>query len=239
MFRFLIIILLFSSQFTQSQETDTSNNNQAKIDLNKAKELIVQLGANHFKVRKKAKIELSKMGYQVLPILKEHLAKSDDPEVSENIKEIIAKLSYRLHINQLSDVQRKIAKLEFKQGPIQTSSVECEYYKKFDHLIIDIGISRVVIPGDIKELNENYRKSINMIVDGNSSGGGSSSSNGFKIYQYSYENGVGYWTICGHSFTVSSFILEIKNKKLNLKPDQPQILFFDKDLKPVGILDVK
>ena len=209
------------------------------IDKAKALELINQLGANHFKIRKKAKIELTKLGYQVIPVLKETLSKSSDPEVTENIKEIIAKLSHRLHINQLSEQQKSIAKLPFNMGAIEGPKTKAEFYNSNEHFIIDVGLTRIVFPGEIKQVSSSSRRSVNMTVEGNSGGGGSSSSNNFKIYQYSHDKGVGYWTICGHSFTVSSYILEIKKSKLNLKPKQPQILYFDKESKAIGIFDLK
>lgn len=209
------------------------------IDKAKVLELINQLGANHFKIRKKAKIELTKLGYQVIPVLKETLIKSSDPEVTESIKEIIAKLSHRLHINQLSEQQKNIAKLPFKIGAIEGPKTKAEFYNSNEHFIIDIGLTRLVFPGVIKQVSSSSRRSVNMTVEGNSGGGGSSSSNNFKIYQYSHDKGVGYWTICGHSFTVSSYMLEIKKSKLNLKPERPQVLYFDKESKAIGIFDLK
>ncbi len=209
------------------------------VDKAKVLKLVKQLGANHYKARKDAKVELTKMNYTVIPVLKEQLAATDDPEISESIKEIIAKLSHRLHIGQLSEAQKKIAKLQFKQGAVASPKVTGEFYNTNGHFIIDIGLTRIVFEGAVNEVSVSFRRTVNIALEGQSGGGGSSSSNGFKIYDYSYENGTGYWSICGHNFTVSNYELEIKKQKLNLKPDHPQILFFDKNHKAIGILDLK
>lgn len=209
------------------------------IDKEKALQLIKELGANHYKIRKKAKIGLIEMGYQVIPLLKNNLSKSDDPEITENIKEIIAKLSHRLHFNQLTDKQKAIAKLPFKMGAVEGNKIKAEFYNSNDHFIIDIGLTRIALPGEIKQVSGSFRRNVSIVLDGKSGGGGSSSSNNFKIYQYSYDGGVGYWALCGHSFTVSSYILEIRKTKLNLKPAQPQILFFGEENKKIGIYDLK
>jgi len=204
-----------------------------------ALKFIKELGANHYKVRKEAKLKLSKMGYKAIPLLKETLKSTEDPEVSENLKEIIAKLSHRLHIGQLTEQQRKIAKLSFKYGAVANPKVTGEFYNKHGHFIIDIGLTRMVFEGTIDQISNSYRRTVNITLDGRSGGGGSSSSNGFKIYKYSYNDGIGYWTICGHSFIVSNYELEVKKKKLKLKNQHPQIIFFDKETKPIGILDLK
>ena len=201
--------------------------------------LVKRLGANYFKVRKEAKVELIKMNYTVIPILKEQLNSSEDPEVTESIKEIIATLSHRLHIGQLSDAQKKIAKLPFNQGAAVNPKVTAEFYNKNGHFIIDIGLTRLAFEGEVKQISSSYNRTVNISIEGRSSGGGSSSSNGFKIYDYSYEKEVGYWSICGHSFSVSNYELEIKKKKMKLKTEKPQILYFDKDNKAIGILDLK
>lgn len=209
-------------------------------DTKKAEQLIKDLGANHFKIRKKAKNELTEMGFPVVAKLKEHLGKTEDPEVSESIKEIIAKLTHRLHPSQLDENQKAIAKLQFNRGNVVDNNINCEYYNYKGHFIIDIGLTRMVFPNEVKEATSHTNpRDINMIVNGESGGGGSSSINNFKIYEFSYQSGVGYWMICGQSFQVSNFTLEIGKKKLDLKVKSPQILYFDKGNKPIGILDIK
>ncbi|MCM8540778.1 MAG: hypothetical protein NE328_10930 [Lentisphaeraceae bacterium] len=209
------------------------------IDKAKALEAIKQLGANHYKIRKNAKTELTTMGYQVIPLLEEALKSSHDPEVSENLKEIILKLSHRLHINQLNKEQKALASLPFSYGSIEGQKVKAEFYNTNGHFVIDIGQSRIAIPGEIKALSGSSRRNVNISLSPSGGGSGSSSSNDFTIYEYTNENGTGFWNICGHSFTVSSYTVNIRNKKLNLQPKVPQVLFFDKEGKSLGILDLK
>lgn len=209
------------------------------VDKEKVLKLVKQLGANHYKARKDAKVELSKMNFTAVPLLKEQLSATSDPEISESLKEIILLLTHRLHIGQLSESQKKIVKLPFKEGAVLNPKVTAEFYNKNGHFIIDIGLTRLVFGAEVKEVSSTYSRTVNMQLEGNSGGGGSSSSNGFKIYDYSYESGTGYWNICGHSFTVSNYELEISKQKLKLKSEHPQILFFDKNNKVIGILDIK
>ena len=209
------------------------------VDKEKVVKLVQQLGANHYKARKTAKLSLLKMDFSIVSVLKEQLSSTSDPEITESIKEIILKLTHRLHVNQLNDNQKAIAELSFKQGAVANPKVTGEFYNSNGHFIIDIGLTRLAFAGEVNEISNSYRRTVNISLEGRSGGGGSSSSNGFKIYDYTYEGGTGYWSICGKSFTVSNYELEIKKEKLNLKPSQPQILFFDKDQKAIGILDLK
>ena len=167
------------------------------------------------------------------------LKENKDPEVTESLKEIIHALSRRLHVNQLTKEQKTVAILPFSSGFIEGSKVDAEFYNAEGHFIIDVGVTRLVFPGEVKQLMGTSRRNVSMIVDSSTGSSGSSTSNDFTIYRYSYEEGTGYWTICDHSFTVRSFILNISDKKLYLKPEVPQVLYFDKTGKPIGILDLK
>jgi hypothetical protein len=215
---------------------EVKENKSSKADKSKVIQLIKLLGADHFKARKKAKKDLIEMGFRAVLLLRDELPKTKDPEISESLKEIIRKLTFRLHEEELSDKEKRLTKLKFTTMSSENEA-QAKVYTSEKNMILDINKVRIVIDKNLKGLNSSHEFTIE--TGANGSGGGNSTSNSLEIYKYSYRNGTGYWTICGESLTVNGGIIEIFGKKLNINADFKQILFINKDKSVKGILDIK
>lgn len=232
--KILIPILLLLCCHISAQDK-TKENKTTPIDKQKTLELIKQLGADHFKARKAAKNELIKLDYRAVPMLKENLQKSKDPEVSESLKEVILKLTFRLHIKELTPKERTLAQIKFTTTQVNDHQAQAKVFTSNDCMVLDINSIRIVIDQKVEDLTGKHGFNINT----NGKGGGSSSAGSLKIYTYTHRNGTGYWTICGEDLTISDNKVVMFGKTLKLNETFRQILFIKKDRTVKGILDLK
>ena len=224
--KIFIIILLLGTFSLFSEET--------KVNKEKTIQLIKELGAEHYKTRRNAKKALKEMGFRIVPILKEELSKAKDPEVSENLKEVIKILTHRLHMEQLSDKEQRLAKLPFKTMKSEETA-QARVYAKEKCMVLDINNVRIIIENEVAGLK--YEHTFEMDLNSNS-GGGSSTTGNLVIYKYSYKNGTGFWNVCGEDMIIENGNLKIFGKSFDLSTDKKQILFVDSKRKPKGILDL-
>ena len=230
-----ILLLLCCHISAEDNTSDAKENKIISIDKQKILKLIKQLGAKHFKARKAAKSELIKLDYRAVPMLKEKLQSSKDPEVSESLKEVILKLTFRLHIKELTPKEKILAQIKFTTAQANDHEAQAKVFTSNGCMVLDINSIRIVIDQKVEGLTRKHGFNIST----NGKGGGSSSAGSLKIYIYTHRNGTGYWTICGEDLTISDNKISMFGKTLKLNETFKQILFIKKDRTVKGILDLK
>ena len=122
--RVITLIVLLTSLSAFSQSADETE----KVEI-----LIKQLGANNFKIRENAEIELKKYSRDILPALEKH-KNTKDPEVKIRIRNIIQQVaptfaeSAKKHGITQDSVQRFLQKvgIEYKNLYVRSNSIRID-----------------------------------------------------------------------------------------------------------------
>ncbi len=99
-------------------------------ELEKATELARDLGDVDATVRKKASSELKKLGPAVLPIVKELLTRSKDPEVLSRAQEIVDLHAGSLPLDERGKLLKKIRSLSFKDEKIRSRQITVTFTRE-------------------------------------------------------------------------------------------------------------